>query len=251
MSKPCQFLTLLLVVSLALTACSVPTDEPRTTNVIHDPYESFNRSIHSVNVSFDRWILRPTSRGYTTVLPDEFETLISNFATTASMPSAILNGVLQFDLKTTTDATARLLVNATLGLLGFFDVATALQIDDVDTDFGETLYAWGVSEGAYIELPLLGPATERSATGRIIDIATNPLRFLLQPPHVNYPRVASVGKLLTQRNQLSDVIDTILDESADSYTQLRLTYLQSRRFELGDIDNTVEEDPYEIDTEGF
>ncbi|MCY4303423.1 MAG: VacJ family lipoprotein [Aestuariivita sp.] len=242
---------LLLIATFCITSCTVPTEKTLQEGNVFDPYERVNRNTHSFNRSFDEWVFRPVSQGYDVILPNEVEILIGNFATNASMPSVMVNSLLQADLSNTGKATSRFLINTTLGLIGFFDIASAIQIEEPNTDFGETLYVWGTQEGAYIELPFFGPATERSAAGKIIDLVINPLRFILESPQSNYPRVATAGKLLTQRDRLSNSIDSILYDSADSYKQLRLTYLQSRRSKLNDIDEEIDVDPYELDTDGF
>ena len=242
---------LLLVTTLWTASCAVPAEETLQEGNIFDPYEQVNRNTHSFNRSFDKWVFRPVSKGYATVLPNELETIIDNFATNASMPSMMVNSLLQADLSTTGTATSRFLINTTFGLLGIIDIASTLQIEQPNTDFGETLYTWGAREGAYIELPVLGPATERSTVGRVVDLFTNPLGFILESPERNYPTVATGGKLLAQRDRLSESIDSILYDSADSYKQLRLTYLQNRRSKLKDLDEDVDIDPYELDTDGF
>jgi phospholipid-binding lipoprotein MlaA len=144
-------------------------------------------------------------------------------------------------------------VNATLGLGGILDVASDLGLAEDSSDFGETLHVWGLPEGAYLELPLFGPSTERDAVGDVVDLFTNPLDYVLPPrPRQAKTAVRIVAKV-GERGEFSDTVDSILYDSADSYAQLRLIYLQNRRFDLGDAsDSTIDYiDPEALDTEGF
>jgi phospholipid-binding lipoprotein MlaA len=179
------------------------------------------------------------------VVPWEIRDRVNDFSTNLSMPGVVINSLLQGDLSGAGLATTRFLMNTTIGLAGFFDPATELNIPEHETDFGETLAVWGVGEGAYIELPFFGPSTQRDAVGFVTDFFTNPLTFATidTSPEQFVPPTAQAGAWLNDRERLSGTIDSILYESADSYAQSRSIYLQNRRFELG---TTGEEaaDPY-------
>ncbi|MCE8007082.1 VacJ family lipoprotein [Aestuariivita sp.] len=245
------FPCLAVVLVTGLAACTVPPEGVTRDDGVFDPYEQGNRKVHKFNRGLDRALVRPAARGYSTILPDEIETGIGNFAGNASMPGVMVNGLLQGDLETTGIALSRFFINTVFGFGGLLDVATAFEIPEVDTDFGETLYVWGAPEGAYIELPVLGPATERAAVGKFVDLFTNPLSYALDDPESYYGTAASVGARLSDRDKFSDTVDSILYESSDSYAQLRLIYLQNRRFELGQTDGGAEIDPFALETEGF
>ena len=103
-----------------------------------------------------------------------------------------------------------------------------------ESDFGQTLHVWGVDEGAYLELPFLGPSTQRDATGDVVDFVLNPLRYAELDEARAAITAAQVGEGLGDRYRLSVVIDEVLYQSADSYAQTRSLYLQNRRFELGE-----------------
>lgn len=239
------------VLALVLGACSAPDNPVTRSGDIWDPYEQGNRKVHAFNRGLDRAIVRPASRGYSSILPDEIEDSIGNVAENLSMPSVFVNAVLQGDMRTAGLATTRFLVNSVLGMGGMFDVASDFEVPEAEADFGETLHVWGVREGAYIELPILGPSTERDVVGKVVDLFTNPLSYTLPSPENSYGTIASVASRLSDRGRYSDTIDSILYESADSYAQARLIYLQNRRFELGQSDQSAEIDPFALDTEGF
>jgi len=232
-------IALVLPVCAVLAACTPAPDGV----AFHDPYESNNRANHELNKSLDTNVVRPLANGYGTVVPDPIRTGVSNFSANLSLPGQIINNVLQADLRGAGQNTARFLMNSTVGLVGLFDPATAVGLFEEDADFGETLAVWGVGEGAYVELPLLGPSTERDAIGKIVDFALNPLRGL-ETPESTYVGVAGAGSGLDQRYRLGDTIDGVLYGSADSYAQSRLIYLQNRRFEVGGDVGTPVEDPY-------
>ena len=235
----------------ALAACSAPDTTVDRGQGINDPYEQTNRSIHAFNRGLDRALVRPAAKGYSSLLPDEIEDSIGNFAENVSLPGVTVNALLQADGRTAGLSVVRLLVNTGLGFGGLFDVASDFGIEEADTDFGETLHVWGAGEGVYVELPGIGPSTGRDAAGKVVDVFTNPLSYILPSPEKYYGTGASVAARLGDRGRFSDTVDAILYESADSYAQARLIYLQSRRFELGDTSATPEIDPFALDTEGF
>ena len=249
-SRFCR-VALALVAVATVAACA--SDAPRSLQPdgIYDPYEPQNRRVHAFNRGLDRAIVRPAAVGYSSVLPDEIEDSVSNFARNLGEPSVVVNSVLQGDFRGAGISTVRFLTNSVVGFLGLFDVASDFNVPQHDTDFGETLFVWGVGEGAYIELPVLGPSTARNATGKVVDLFTNPLSYTVDSPEQYYGTAASVASGLSTRGRFSDTVDSILYESADSYSQARLIWLQNRRFALGDTGAASEIDPFELDTEGF
>ncbi len=229
--------------ALLLTACG---PAPMASGV-DDPNEARNRAIHDFNRGLDRTLLRPAATTYSTVLPAPVERGISNFATNLDAPGDVVNNVLQLRLGKAAQNTLRFAINSTIGIGGLFDPATAMGVPGDPTDFGETLHVWGVPEGQYSEVPFLGPTTDRDLVGVIVDVAANPVRLVLPQPESYYATGTKVLSGLSRRARYSDTVDSVLYESADSYAQTRLLYLQNRRFELGGAAGTSEtgfEDPY-------
>ncbi|MEP1587530.1 MAG: VacJ family lipoprotein [Tateyamaria sp.] len=241
----------LFLMAASLAACAGTNGSGVSPDGINDPLETQNRKIHEFNKNLDRKLVRPLAHDYANAVPDGVEESVSNFATNLGQPAVMVNSLLQGDLKGVGVSALRFTVNSTVGVLGLFDAATDMTIVQHDTDFGETLFVWGVGEGAYHELPVLGPSTARRTTGRIVDLFTNPLSYVLDSPEEYFGTVASVGSGLSARAKFSDTVDSVLYESADSYAQARLIYLQNRRFTLGDEADDAEIDPFELDTEGF
>jgi phospholipid-binding lipoprotein MlaA len=233
-----------LCAGLLLAGCAAP---PAPSGV-NDPNEGFNRKVHAFNLAMDKTLVKPGAKGYDGIVPKPVKRGVSNVANTLELPADIANNVLQFRFVRAGVNTLKLAVNLTMGVGGLFDASTAIGLPDMGTDFGETLHVWGVPEGAYVELPLLGPSTGRDAVGTVVDFAISPTRHLFP----DLPKGAATGaKILSRlgdRARYSDTVDSILYESADSYAQARLLYLQNRRFELGQdaaADASGAYDPYE------
>jgi phospholipid-binding lipoprotein MlaA len=234
-----------IVLAPLLAACSVA---PPGTE-IHDPYEGLNRQVHGFNKAVDQAVIRPLSQA-TAAAPGLAEPVV-NFSENAGLPGTVVNNLLQGDLAGAATNTMRFALNSTVGVLGLGDPADAIGLREVETDFGATLARWGVPEGAYLELPGFGPSTERDAVGRVVDFVIDPLDRIGDIPDpiqdLSFP--AEVAEQVIERGELGDTLDEILYESADSYAQARLIYLQNRRYELGQApaadDETYYFDPYE------
>lgn len=237
---------------LGVAACSTP-GPGGAPGGIHDPYEQANRARHAFNRDLDSKLLRPVGTGYSGAVPDEIEDTVSNFADNLSEPSNFVNNILQGNIEGALINTVRFVLNSTLGFAGLADVASDFGIREAETDFGQTLHVWGVPEGAYVELPLLGPSTERDVAGKVVDLFTNPLSNVLPKPERYYGTAASALSRVGDRGRFANTIDSVLYDSADSYAQARLIYLQSRRFKLGqsqaDAGDPYATDPYALGSE--
>ncbi|WP_159974821.1 MlaA family lipoprotein [Roseobacter cerasinus] len=237
-----------LLTVLALSACATQEAVTRADG-INDPYETQNRKVHGFNKGLDKNLVRPVSQAYG-VVPVEIRNTVNNFSENLSMPRVAVNSLLQGDLRGTGLATVRFVMNSTIGLAGLFDPATELKIPQHTTDFGETLAVWGAGEGAYVELPVFGPSTQRDAVGLVVDFFTNPLTRNTNNKFDDdlraVPPTTATASVLNDREKFSDTIDSVLYESADSYAQSRSIYLQNRRFELGQ-DEQTDIDPFSAD----
>lgn len=233
----------LCVVALAVLVAGC-TAAPVETG-INDPIEEQNRKTHFTNRQLDRVLVRPASNGYGSVVPSPVRTGVSNFASNLNLPGQVLNNLLQFRIEDAGHNTFRFLMNSTFGFAGLLDVATEAGLENRSTDFGETLHVWGAPEGRYAELPLIGPSTERHAAGRVVDLLINPLNFAIEGPARSASTASSVAARFGDRYRYSDLVDSVLYESADSYAQARLLYLQNRRFKLARGQEQEVFDPYE------
>lgn len=233
----------MLLSVLFVAACTEPDAASRD---VSDPFEAENRRMHEFNRGFDRSLLRPVSKGYAAAVPDDIETVIIRFSENLSLPADVVNNMLQLNMRAAIQDTARFVVNTTVGLGGFFDPASEMGMAaPSNTDFGETLHVMGAQEGAFIELPFLGPSTTRDTFGLFFDLFTNPLSYLVDSPENLAGTAAGVASGLSRRDKFSETIDQILYESADSYALSRSIFLQNRRFELGGTGGDTYTDPYE------
>ncbi len=237
---------LLCAAAVALTAACTPRNPPASH--ISDPYEARNREVHELNKKIDRLFLRPAARGYGSLIPEPVRNGVRNFTENLNLPGMVVNDLLQLNIEDALHNSARFLFNSTLGLGGILDPSDGMGLYERSTDFGETLYVWGFAEGPYVELPLLGPTTQRGMVGKVVDLFINPLMHELPDSERHLARFASFATKLGDRYDYSDTVDAILYESADSYAQARLLFLQNRRYELsgGTIDegNDIFEELY-------
>lgn len=235
---------LALVAGALLAGCAAPVAQG-----IDDPYERDNRAMHAFNVGLDRNILKPLAGGGGGAVPAEVWQGVGNFADNLEAPGEVVNSLLQFRLGAAVENTLRFGLNTVIGVGGLFDPATAMGVEGRSTDFGETLHVWGVGEGAYMELPVYGPSTQRDTLGMVVDYAINPVRLLVPKPEGYIDTAAQILSKVGDRSRYSETFDQLLYESADSYAQARLLYLQNRRYQLGQTsgeDSSVDpyEDPY-------
>ncbi|WP_424990321.1 MlaA family lipoprotein [Fluviibacterium sp. S390] len=232
-----------LVLPVFLAGCATSGPEG---SVVDDPYENVNRKVHEFNKDFDTVLFRPFSQAYG-VLPRYLRTRVNNVRANLELPGDIVNDALQAKPEDFGHNLFRFLVNTTVGVFGIFDAAGAWGMERRSTDFGETLFVWGVEEGAYVEVPFFGPYTQRSLTGEVVDLFLNPLTFVgLTPPESYIPPTTYVLEKSDYRYEFSSTVDEVLYDSADSYLQTRQIYLDTRRFELGDTpDDGGVIDPYE------
>jgi len=236
-----QIALLPAALAIGLSACA---PAPRI-STINDPLEVQNRKRHEANKRLDQAILKPLSGAVGGKGGGPISRGISNFASNLSLPGVILNDMLQLNLPEAFSNTARFVMNSTVGLAGVLDVATQNGLSKQDSDFGETLYVWGMPEGRYLELPLLGPSTERDAIGKVVDFLIDPVDRLVPAPQRYVGTAAKALDTVGDRGRYSGLVDSVLYESEDSYAQSRLLYLQSRRRVLyGELTEDDLEDPY-------
>lgn len=196
---------------------SVVTEKAQTKE--RDPYEGFNRSMHGFNMTLDRWFLKPVATGYKEVTPVFVQSRVTNFFSNLKGINVVLNDFLQGKVNQGASDVGRFTTNTTLGLLGLFDVATDLGIEAHNEDFGQTLAVWGLSEGGYLVLPVLGPTTLRDGAGSVFDRVANPGSYV--------PGVGIVEGINDRANAQGAL--NFIDEAAlDPYVFMRESYLQYR-----------------------
>ncbi len=199
-----------------------------------DPWEGWNRKVDAFNQFGDRWVVRPTAVAYDFVTPDVVDAGITNMYQNIREPITIINDLLQLKFKKAGVDTGRLLLNSTVGLLGFFDVAAKAGLPRQAEDFGQTLGYWGVPSGPYIVVPLLGPSNLRVSFSLVPDSLANPLGYI-DDELVRYTSIA--GYYVDLR---ADTIDAEALITGDQYVFVRDAYLQDREYLVKD--GEVEDD---------
>lgn len=219
----------LVAIALAILAgCATPM--PRK----DDPYEKFNRKMYAFNEVADRVAIRPVAVTYRKVTNPTSRTLISNFFANVESPITIANDLLQANLPQAMRATGRLAINSTIGIAGIFDVASELGIEASTTDFGVTLATWGVAEGPYLVLPLLGSTSVRGLVSLPIDrYLFDPLSWYAYSHDFKYRAqyLPTVAYLVTLRSSAIDA-EGLLEGVYDPYIFYRDAYRQRRLYKI-------------------
>jgi phospholipid-binding lipoprotein MlaA len=143
-----------------------------------DPWERLNRPVYQFNQVLDAWLIRPVSSTYARYMPQPVRRGVSNFFNNIDDINVLVNDVLQGKLQHAANDSSRLVLNTTLGLGGFIDVAASMGLYKNYEDFGQTLAVWGVGDGGYLMLPLFGASTVRDTVGMVPDMIFNPISWI-------------------------------------------------------------------------
>ncbi len=215
------------ILGIVLAGCASPSASTSGADQ-NDPYESFNRQVFALNEKLDRNVALPAAKFYVHVVPEPLRDGVHNGLTNLSAPVTFANDVLQADGLHAVQTLGRFVVNSTIGLAGLVDVATPMGIPGHDEDFGETLGMYGVGEGPYLVLPLLGPSNPRDAVGHVVDIAFDPLTYIGMREKGWWMAGRNVLGIVDERAQNIDTLDNIEKSSVDLYATLRSLYRQHR-----------------------
>lgn len=210
-----------------LSGCATTSDyqDPR------DPIEGFNRAMYSFNDALDKALIKPLAQGYKAITPAPVNRGISNFFGNLADVGSAINNLLQFKLKHAASDVGRVLVNTTIGLLGFIDVASNMNLQKYDEDFGQTLGTWGVGAGPYIVLPLLGPSSGRGVFGVVVDWYTDPVSYV-KPNH--WRNSLAALRAIDARADLLGASRVMEEAALDPYEFRRDAYLQKRQNDVYD-----------------
>jgi len=231
MIKRRPFLLAIVVLQLmVLGGCS--SQQVTLTDPERDPWEAYNRKIHSFNMGFDKAIFRPVAKGYDVIMPDAPQRGVRNFFRNLAFPVTFLNLILQGKFEDSLTATGRFLMNSTIGVLGFVDVATKVDIPEYEEDFGQTLAVWGWKNSRYLVMPIFGPYTARGFIGRGFYGYFHPISFVARE-YNNY--IPLVVDLISLRAELLP-FQAELDAASDPYVLVRDVWLQNREYRIYDGD---------------
>ena len=192
----------------------------------YDPLEPLNRGIYQFNDAVDKAVLKPVATGYQEVVPTPVRTGVGNFFSNLDDVIVVANDLLQFKLAQAASDTGRVVFNTTFGVLGVFDVATGWDLPKHDEDLGQTLGYWGLGNGPYLVLPLLGPSTLRDSVGLAGDSHVDPLWNVNDVPTRNSGEAV---KAVDTRARLLSAEKVVEEAAIDKYVFIRDAYLQKRR----------------------
>ena len=203
----------------------------------NDPFEEINQITHKINNEVDKNFAYPLAKAYVNVMPDKLETGVSNFVANYEDVNIGINNLLQGKFKDGFSDILRLFINSSIGILGFFDVASGLGLEKHDEDFGQTLGYWGVPSGAYIVLPFLGPSSVRDTVARIPDAFLGGLFFI---DHERTGYELTLVELLETRARYLGMESLII---GDEYLFYKDAYFQNREYEIldGKIDDSFDD----------
>lgn len=211
----------------------------------YDPWEPFNTKVFEFNRQIDRWILKPVATGYDFIMPNLLQQGVSNFFYNARFVPRFVNNVLQGKFRGAGIEAGRFLVNTTLGLAGFIDWASDMELITPEEDLGQTLGFYGVKPGPYLIVPLYPPFTVRDLIGYVGDVFLNPIYWLALPiieidtipsavPHSSRLTTslillsAKVTEVVNERSLNLEKYEGVEESAVDLYSAVRNAYLQKR-----------------------
>lgn len=221
------FSGMLIGVAITLGGCATTGDVEQKTDVEQkavankaDPYESFNRKMFVFNDKVDNYVAEPISNAYKWITPQFMQTGVFNFFNNLKNVNVVINDVLQAKFSQSAEDTGRFAINSTVGLGGLFDVAKHVGLEQNEEDFEQTLAVWGVPQGSYLVLPILGPSTTRGIPGSVFDTAANPASYIGMP--------VQLLSMLNARASAEGALKFIDEAALDPYVFTRESFLQWR-----------------------
>lgn len=195
---------------------------------IRDPLEPMNRFFFRVNDELYEWVLKPTTRVYSRILPGELRECFGNFFQNMATPITLVNAILQGDLQLSGNVLSRFVINSTMGVYGFVDVASLeFNIDPKRADFGQTLGKWGLGDGIFLYWPLFGPSNVRDSVGLVADAYLHPVPYF----HDNWTLdMAYYGTSRVNTLSLNpDLYEDVKRYALDPYVASRQAYYEYRK----------------------
>lgn len=231
----------LLVIAILLGGCATRPDPSDPVAVaefeeINDPLEPLNRVIFDFNQFLDKLILKPMAIFYRAFIPPPGREAIGNFLDNLKSPVILINNFLQGDIDQAGVTFTRFLMNTTIGVAGFGDPASDLGWEKRKEDFGQTLAVWGVDEGPFLMVPLLGPSNPRDLTGFVVDnFLFDPVAWWIRAnpdDRMFYGFARTAITVIHRRSESFDELEDLEKTSLDYYAALRSLFRQFRRSQI-------------------
>jgi ABC-type transporter lipoprotein component MlaA len=223
---------------------------------VPDPLEPFNRVMWGFNKGLMTDVVKPTSRVYRFVVRKPIRTGIGNFGRNLTYPGRLINNLLQGKWHGARDESYRFVCNTTVGVAGFFDVATKWDIQKSDADFGQTFGKWGWKPQFFLMLPIYGPSNDRDTVGLAADTAANPLIYIAPYKFVANDPLTYLGpytylSYVVMYNDLSDSVGEYVRFSQaemDPYSEIQYAWTFARANRVADFQVKGKQDPASLET---
>lgn len=229
-----------LVGAALLAGCAGTGELADDPYAVNDPLEDVNRAIFEFNLAVDDYLLVPAAKAYRTVVPELGREAVQNFFANLRTPITLVNDVLQGETERAGHTFTRLWLNTTFGLGGLLDVATYFGVPPAHTeDFGQTFAVWGVEDGPYLMLPLLGPANLRDAAGIAAGFFADPFNIWMGSIDMDWvPYARGVAEAVDTRSRNIETFQTLRETSIDYYATIRSLYQQRRSADIRNEDSS-------------
>ena len=204
-------------------------EDPSEENAVNDPFEQVNRVVFTFNDYAFTWILNPLATGYSKLLPSDIRGAVANVFYNLQEPMRFVNSLLQARFSDAGTLFARFALNTVGGVGGLGDPATEMGFAKTEATFCQTLDNWGVPDGIFLMVPVMGPTTLRDVSGRIVD------RFSLAPIYYNWAAgweesvVIYMGKEVNNLSLRLGEYEAMKEMSFDPYIAVRDGFYQYRR----------------------
>jgi len=246
--KKSIFKYLFLCSFVVLSGCATSSNESKDRSAL----ESYNHAMFKFNNVVEKGVIRPVAKGYRAVTNKYVRQRVTNFFDNIEEPVFMVNHLLQGELHESGENFARFVINTTIGGLGLYDVAAKAGLEKKPTGFDVTMATWGVPDGPYVILPILGPSTPRAATGWVADGYSSPAYWIAQKSGDDdaewiYFGVSSL-KYLNKYAENIKVLESLEEGSVDYYEAMKSAYLQNRAKINARGKKTLEQTPdYDFD----
>jgi phospholipid-binding lipoprotein MlaA len=227
----CLRTTVLLLILLGFSGGAfAAVDKQGVEGINNDPYEHFNRAMFQFNEVVDKLILKPAATLYSKIVPKPLSKGLSNAFNNIDTIPTVINDLLQANFYQAANDFWRLALNSTVGILGFFDLASTIGLEPNKEDFGLTLAQWGYKNSNYLVLPFLGPGTVRDQIGRPINYQFFTIYPYIYPIRTRYEFYFS--SFVVKRAELLHYQNVLGQASLDDYTFVRDAYMQRRTYQM-------------------